>query len=157
MWRLFNYERRHQAPASRKVFVHRLTRHAVASLATVAISLAVGSAGYMHFEQMKPIDAFINASMILSGMGPVSTLTTTGGKLFASFYAIASGLLLFAVAGLMLAPVYHRILHRFHVEDTEDSPAGSGSEASPDAARGPSGKPPPAAAAPRARPKGRSR
>jgi hypothetical protein len=157
MWRLFNYEKRHQALASRDVFVSRVTRNGLTALATVALSLAVGSAGYMYFEQMKLVDAFINAAMILSGMGPVSTLTTTGGKLFASFYAIASGLLLFAVAGLMLAPVYHRILHRFHVEDTEDAPAGSGSEASPDAARGPSGKPPPAAAAPRARPKGRSR
>jgi hypothetical protein len=58
--------------------------------------------------------------MILSGMGPVTTLSTTGGKLFASFYAIASGLLLFAIAGLMLAPVYHRILHRFHVDEAED-------------------------------------
>ena len=156
MWRLFNYERHHKALASRKVFADRLMRHAVASLATVAVSLAIGSAGYMHFERMKPIDALLNASMILSGMGPVSTLTTTGGKLFASIYAIVSGLLLFAVAGLMLAPIYHRILHRFHVEDTEEPPA-SGGEASPAAARGSPGKPPPAAAAPRARPRDRSR
>ena len=150
MWRLFNYERRHKALASRKVFVDRLTRHAVASLATVAVSLAIGSAGYMHFEKMKPIDALLNASMILSGMGPVSTLTTTGGKLFASFYAIVSGLLLFAVAGLMLAPIYHRILHRFHVDDTEDA-QGEGA-ASPAATRAPAGKPQRAAAAQPAQP-----
>lgn len=153
MWRLFNYERRHRALASRKVFVDRLTRHAVASLATVAVSLAIGSAGYMHFEKMKLVDALLNASMILSGMGPVSTLTTTGGKLFASFYAIVSGLLLFAVAGLMLAPIYHRILHRFHVEDVDEAAV----EPNPAQARDPGGKPPRAAAARPVRPRGRSR
>ena len=74
----------------------------------------------MYFEGMNWIDGFANASMILSGMGPLSPLNTTGGKLFASFYAIASGLLLFAIAGLMLLPVYHRVLHHFHIEEDDD-------------------------------------
>ena len=63
----------------------------------------------------------MNAAMILSGMGPVAPLTTDGGKIFAGLYAIASGLLLFAIAGLMLAPVYHRILHRFHMDESDDA------------------------------------
>ncbi len=117
MRRLFNYEKKNEPVASSWVFLSRLTRNAVWALMVVTVSLAIGCAGYMGFEGMSLIDAFNNAAMILSGMGPVSPLNTAGGKIFAALYAIASGLLLFVVAGLMMAPVYHRILHRFHVED----------------------------------------
>lgn len=120
MRKLFNYEKRHQPLASRGVFYNRLTRNALWSLATVTLSLAIGSTGYAVFEGMSWLDAFTNAAMILSGMGPFGPLQTAGGKLFASFYAIASGLLLFAIAGLLLAPIYHRILHRFHVDDADE-------------------------------------
>jgi hypothetical protein len=119
MRKLFNYEKRHQPLASPEVFYSRLTKNAAWALVTVAVSLAIGTAGYAWFEGMATIDAFANAAMILSGMGPLNPLHTTGGKLFASFYAVASGLLLFAIAGLLLAPVYHRILHRFHVDDAD--------------------------------------
>lgn len=119
MRKLFNYEKRHEPVASREVFVSRMSQNALWAFLTVALSLAVGSAGYGYFEDMPAIDAFTNAAMILSGMGPFSPLHTAGGKLFASLYAIASGLLLFAIAGLLLAPVYHRILHRFHVADED--------------------------------------
>jgi hypothetical protein len=124
MRKLFSYERRHQPLASRAVFYSRITKSAIWALVIVALSLAIGTAGYAYYEGMPAIDAFANAAMILSGMGPLTPLYTTGGKLFASFYAVASGLLLFAIAGLMLAPVYHRILHRFHVDeaDTEEKP-----------------------------------
>jgi hypothetical protein len=71
---------------------------------------------------MSLVDAFANASMILSGMGPLGPLSTTSGKMFAAFYAIASGLLLFVIAGLLLLPVYHRILHQFHVDEGDDVP-----------------------------------
>ena len=123
MRKLFNYEKRHQPLASRGVFYNRLTRNALWALATVTLSLAIGSTGYAVFEGMSWLDAFTNAAMILSGMGPFGPLQTAGGKLFASFYAIASGLLLFAIAGLLLAPIYHRILHRFHVDDADEGEA----------------------------------
>lgn len=123
MRRLYKFEQRDEPLASRRVFYDRLTRNARWALAVVAVSLLIGTAGYMYFESMTWIDGFANAAMILSGMGPLNALYTTGGKLFASFYAIASGLLLFAIAGLMLLPVYHRILHHFHVdEDDDDQP-----------------------------------
>lgn len=126
MYKLFNYEKRHEPVASRGVFTDRLTRNGIWSLATVVLSLLIGCGGYMYFEGMSVLDAVTNAAMILSGMGPLSPLYTNGGKVFVSLYAIASGLLLFAIAGLMLAPVYHRILHRFHVDET-----GSGEAAPP--------------------------
>lgn len=119
MHRLYKFEKRADPLASRAVFFGRLSRNARWALAVVAVSLLIGSAGYRYFEGMTWIDAFANASMILSGMGPLNVLTTTGGKLFASLYAIASGLLLFAIAGLMLLPVYHRILHHFHVDEED--------------------------------------
>jgi H+/Cl- antiporter ClcA len=117
MRRLLKYETRKDPIASPQVFVSRLTRNGVWAIATVALSLLVGSWGYMHFENMTAIDAFANASMILSGMGPLTPLTTVGGKIFASLYAIASGFLLLGIASVMLLPVFHRLLHRFHVDD----------------------------------------
>lgn len=117
---LYRYEKRAEPLASRQVFYNRLSRNARWALAVVVLSLLIGTGGYMYFEGMNWIDGFANASMILSGMGPLTPLNTTGGKLFASFYAIASGLLLFAIAGLMLLPVYHRVLHHFHIEEDDD-------------------------------------
>jgi hypothetical protein len=113
------FENRKQRLVSQKVFSQRLLRSGLLGLATITVALAIGMAGYMGFESMGFIDAFINASMILSGMGPVTQLATDGGKIFAGFYALFSGLLLIAVAGLILAPVFHRMLHRFHVDDND--------------------------------------
>lgn len=120
MRRLYKFEKRAEPLASRRVFYSRLSRNARWALAVVVLSLLIGTGGYMYFEGMSWIDAFANASMILSGMGPLTPLNNTGGKLFASFYAIASGLLLFAIAGLMLLPVYHRVLHHFHIDEEDD-------------------------------------
>ena len=120
MRHLFHFEQRNEALASPTTFSSRLTRNAKWALGVIVASLAVGMAGYMGFEHMGVVDAFANAAMILSGMGPLTPLLTVGGKIFAGLYAIASGLLLFAIAGLILAPVYHRILHRFHVEDQDE-------------------------------------
>lgn len=120
MRHLIQFERRTQPLASPSTFSSRLARNGRWALGVIIVSMAVGMAGYMGFEGMSAVDAFVNAAMILSGMGPVSVLNTAGGKIFAGLYAIASGLLLFAIAGLILAPVYHRILHRFHVQDDED-------------------------------------
>jgi hypothetical protein len=82
--------------------------------------LAIGIAGYAAFEGMSLVDAYVNAAMILSGMGPLGELKTTAGKVFAGSYAILSGLIIVIATGFVLAPIFHRILHRFHVETTKD-------------------------------------
>jgi len=120
MRRLFHFESRHQPMASKSVFVSRLTQNTLWSVGIVVASLAVGSWGYMYFENMRGVDAFANAAMILSGMGPLMPLETDGGKIFAALYAIASGFLLLGLASLMLLPVFHRIMHRFHVEEFDE-------------------------------------
>jgi hypothetical protein len=76
--------------------------------------------GYRYFEGMSWIDAFANASMILSGMGPLTPLATDGGKIFAGSYALYSGLALILATGLIIAPVVHRVMHRFHLESERD-------------------------------------
>ena len=78
--------------------------------------LAIGMAGYASFEGMSLADSYVNAAMILSGMGPMGELKTTAGKIFAGSYAIFSGLLLIIATGFVLAPIFHRVLHHFHVE-----------------------------------------
>ena len=112
-----HFERRHEPLASPQHFSSRLVSNGLLAAGTIIAALAIGMAGYMGFEGMSFIDAFVNAAMILSGMGPLNPLHTDGGKIFAGLYAIFSGLLIFGVAGLILAPVFHRLLHRFHVED----------------------------------------
>jgi hypothetical protein len=113
------YERRHQALASPEVFHRRLITSGFVGLVLVAISLAVGMAGYAFFEHIGFVDAFLNASMILSGMGPLLNPASTGGKLFAGFYALYSGFAVLAIAAIMFAPVVHRIMHRFHLEEAD--------------------------------------
>lgn len=116
---VFNFERRHEKLASRLVFAGRLARSLGIAGAMVALSLAVGMAGYMHTEDMGLVDAFANAAMILSGMGPLTPLTTDGGKIFAGLYALYSGLVLVLASGIILAPVAHRVLHSLHVPEDE--------------------------------------
>ncbi len=89
-------------------------------LALAVVGLAIGMAGYAEFENMSFADAFVNAAMILSGMGPLGELKTTAGKIFAGSYAIFSGLVIVIATGFVLAPIFHRVLHRFHVEAGED-------------------------------------
>lgn len=94
---------------------------AAISSAVVGSTVLVGMAGYHFTEHMSWLDAFANASMIASGMGPLATLQTVGGKLFAGFYALFCGIVLIAAAGLILTPVFHRALHTLHIdEDGED-------------------------------------
>jgi hypothetical protein len=99
-----------------KQFLRRLARHGLVALAVVFLSLAGGTCGYRYFEGLSWTDALLNASMILGGMGPVNPLRTQGGKLFASFYALFSGIVFIAVAGILVAPAAHRMLHRLHLE-----------------------------------------
>ncbi len=119
MQRLLHFEKSGQPLAPRARFRSRLVKNVLAGALTVAAALGVGMAGYSYFAEMEPVDAFLNSAMILSGMGPVGELTSDGAKIFAGVYAIFCGLLIFAVAGLILAPVFHRVLHRFHVEDDQ--------------------------------------
>ncbi len=114
--RMFRYERRAQRPLPRHHFIGRLLAHFVVSLALVAVSLVIGMAGYHHYEHLGWIDAFLNASMLLGGMGPVNSPQSDAGKVFAGMYALYSGMIFLIAFGIILAPVLHRILHRFHWE-----------------------------------------
>jgi hypothetical protein len=103
----------------RSVFFKRLTRHGGMAFLVILGSLIIGVFGYHMLENQDWVDALLNASMILGGMGPVGELHTVAGKLFASFYALYSGVVFLVVAGVLFAPVFHRFLHRFHLEMTE--------------------------------------
>ena len=117
MRRLFQFESRAQPLAPRRKFALRLARNGLWSLGFIAIGLIIGMVGYSAFEGMGGVDSFVNAAMILSGMGPVQTLNTAGGKIFAGAYAIFSGIVIFGIAGIALAPLFHRMLHKFHLQD----------------------------------------
>lgn len=109
------YEPRHLPPIPVVRFAWRLVAHAGVALGLIALSLLAGMVGYRVFEHMAWVDAFLNAAMLLGGMGPVKTDgLSEAGKLFAGLYALYSGLAFIAVMSIMLAPVVHRVLHRFH-------------------------------------------
>jgi hypothetical protein len=82
----------------------------------MVLSLAIGMTGYAHFERLPWRDAFLNSAMLLGGMGPVNPPATDGGKVFAGLYALYAGLVFLATAGILVAPVVHRLLHKFHWE-----------------------------------------
>lgn len=110
------YEHRSAPLLPRYLFWRRMLTHGGAALAAVTISVAGGTVGYHMLCNLPWVDAFENASMILGGMGPVDPIATTRGKLFASFFALYSGIIFLLVAGLLFTPVLHRLLHRFHLE-----------------------------------------
>lgn len=114
---LFRFEKRGERLATRTEFAGRLGLSLVAACVLIGASLALGMTGYIWTEGMDVVDAFANAAMILSGMGPLQPLTTDAGKIFAGLYAIFSGLALVLVSGIILAPVAHRVLHSLHVPD----------------------------------------
>ena len=110
------YEHRKTPPITHRAFLGRLARHAAAALGLTILSLAIGMAGYEHFEDLAWRDAFLNAAMLLGGMGPVNAPVTPAGKLFAGCYALYAGLVFLVVAALLLAPAVHRLLHHYHWE-----------------------------------------
>jgi hypothetical protein len=107
------------ALAPKAVHVRRLLSAGKVAAAFVAVSLAFGMGGYMLFEHLGVVDAFLNASMILSGMGPLHSPTSTGGKIFAGLYAIFSGFAVLGVAAVVFAPLVHRAFHRLHIADMD--------------------------------------
>ena len=112
------YEKRHEKLLPFRAFMRRILRSALFSSAIVVVALGIGIAGYHFTEHLPWLDALLNASMILGGMGPVDGLHTVAGKLFASFYALFSGLVFIGAASVLLAPLVHRLMHHFHIEES---------------------------------------
>src|SRR5690349_7844091 len=112
------YEPRLAPPLSRRLFSRRFLLHFAAAQLLKRVSHAIGMGGYMYFEQLPWREAFMNTARQLDGMGPIDPLKTDGGKVFAGLFALYAGLLFLVVAATLLAPVVHRILHRFHWEQT---------------------------------------
>lgn len=110
------FEHRSQPLLPTPRFLQRLAVSVLLALAIVGLSLFAGMIGYHTLEKLPWLDAFINAAMLLGGMGPVNAPVTDGGKLFAGLYALYCGLVVIVVGGVMLVPVIHRVLHRFHLE-----------------------------------------
>jgi hypothetical protein len=108
------YEKKEEAPLTRPSFWWRLFRHAALASGLILASLAMGMAGYCGFEDMSPLDGFLNSAMLLGGMGPVDPPCTPAGKLFAGFFALYAGLVFIVTAALLFTPLLHRLMHRFH-------------------------------------------
>jgi hypothetical protein len=115
--RLARLEHRSERVLPRRRFVARMGLAIGLWAALTVVGLAIGMAGYTYFEGMNSVDAFVNAAMILSGMGVFDTLKNADSKIFAGLYAMLSGLFILIATTFILAPVFHRVLHRFHIED----------------------------------------
>lgn len=100
-----------------RLFLKRLTRNLLTGCLIILGSLGGGMLGYHHFEEMSWIDAYENAAMILSGMGPVAAIETKTGKFFAGTYALFSGIVFLVIIAIIFAPVIHRFFHKFHIEE----------------------------------------
>lgn len=113
------YEQRNDPLIPRERFLNRMAAHAAGALAMVLGTLWLGMAGYHWLEGLSWLDAYVNAAMILGGMGPVAELHSEAGKLFAGTYALFAGIVFLVVVGVVFAPVVHRAMHRFHLESAE--------------------------------------
>jgi hypothetical protein len=117
--RRFPYEHRRQQLLPRPAFYRRAGWHTLVALVIILIAVSIGTLGYKAVADLNWIDAFLNASMILAGMGPVDRMMTTGAKLFAALYALFSGLVFIGVTGVALAPWVHRLFHLIHIDDDD--------------------------------------
>jgi hypothetical protein len=115
------FEHHNEKLLSRRAFLRRLAKYAGISIGIILFSLAVGMVGYHWSEGMSWIDAFLNAAMLMGGMGQINTLNTDAGKLFAGTYALYCGLVELVAVGIFAAPIVHRFLHRFHIESEKAS------------------------------------
>jgi hypothetical protein len=113
----FMYEKEHHLLAPRAVFLKRFVFNFIIGIFIILCSLALGMSGYIYFEKMSLVDAYENAAMILSGMGPVDAVKTVGGKLFAGTYALFSGIIFLVVIAIIFAPIFHRFLHGFLIKE----------------------------------------
>ena len=113
------YERHHEQLAPRSVFVKRIIESLAIASGLIAIALSVGIVGYHFIAGFNFVDSLLEASMILGGMGPVRELPNDNAKMFASIYALFSGVILIALMGIILAPIAHRVLHKFHVDEKD--------------------------------------
>lgn len=115
------YEHRKQPLLTRAEFALRVLWHLAVALGAVAVALGIGVAGYHYFAGFGLVDSILNASMILGGMGPLSDpLPGDAAKIFASLYALFSGLFFIALLALLLAPFFHRVMHKLHVDEDDD-------------------------------------
>lgn len=115
----FVYERRQDQLAPRSIYIKRIIASLLMALGLISLVLMIGIAGYHYLAGFSWIDSLLEASMLLGGMGPVNALPNDAAKIFASAYALFSGLIFIAVMGLVLSPVVHRILHKFHVDEKD--------------------------------------
>ena len=113
------FERKNEKLAPLSVFVRRMAASALMAGILIAAALCIGITGYHWIAGFGWVDSFLEASMILGGMGPVNQLSTNGAKMFASCYALFSGLVFIAVLGIVLAPATHRMLHKFHIDEED--------------------------------------
>lgn len=114
------YEHHKQPLARQSVFAKRLAWNGLIGAILLFFSLGIGVLGYHFIENLTWVDALLNASMILGGMGPVNPLQTTAGKIFASLYALYSGVVLLAAVGILATPIFHRFMHRFHLAEDDE-------------------------------------
>jgi hypothetical protein len=119
------FERKAETLVPLPRFLKRVALSLLSVLVVLCVALGIGVLGYHGLAGLSWIDSVLNASMILTGMGPVATMTTTTSKLFASGYALFSGIVFLSSVGLVLAPIFHRILHKFHLDDTSMMKAGN--------------------------------
>ena len=117
-----SWERRGHGVLPMPAFLRRVAFNLMLGIGFIGVSLALGMCGYAYFEGLGGTDSFLNAAMILSGMGPVAAMHSEAGKIFAGAYALYSGLAVLAAAGLVFAPVLHRLLHHFHADDKDLNP-----------------------------------
>jgi len=115
------FEHRHQKLAPFNVFVKRVLASLGIGIGLIAIALLIGVSGYHWLAGFGWVDSLLEASMILGGMGPVNPLSADSAKIFASIYALFSGLVFIAVLGIVLSPIVHRFLHRFHIDEEDEN------------------------------------
>lgn len=120
------FERRHEKLAPMPVFIRRIVESLGMAVLLIAVCLFLGIAGYHSLAGLNWVDSFLEASMILGGMGPVHELTTSAAKIFASFYALFSGVVFIGIIGIVLAPLAHRMLHSFHLDEKDLQTSGRG-------------------------------
>jgi hypothetical protein len=116
--RLLHYEHKSQPVLPPRMFLQRVLMHVAVAMALIVLSLWIGVLGYHLMAGLSWLDAFVNASMILGGMGPVDPITNPAGKVFAALYALYSGVAFLAISAVLIAPFAHRVLHRLHLEES---------------------------------------